>query len=373
MIALARDLSYQLSIAGQPADADVMNAIQHVEVEEHAELADMLRLRLSTDVKDDGSGWLVLDNGTFDRLVDIELTAKLGATSSVKLFKGQVMEVTCTLSTEPGQSTVEVVAMDPTALMDLEETTKEWPNMADSAIATNIFGQYNFTPDVDTTQPTRQVDDETVIQRGTDISFLKQLAERNGFECYVETTDAGPVGHFHAPRLSQQPQAVLSVAMGASTTVTSFSGRYDMLAASSASISQVDVSSQQTQNTQITSASLNQLGSDSTVGTAKPRTTLLSETGLSDTGTMQTYAQGYVDRSSWGITAEGEAQTAVLGKVLRTKNLVLVTGAGTLFSGQYSVQRVLHVFSPDGYVQKFTLRRNALGLTGSESPAAVAV
>lgn len=367
------DVSYQLNIGGQPAGSDVIDLILQLEMEEHAELADMLRIRLSVDVKDDGSGWAILDDGTFDRLVEIELIALVGAATMVRLFKGQVMEVRCALSSEPNQSTVDVVAMDPTALMDLEEVIKEWPNMADSAIASNIFGQYNFTPDVDQTQPTRQVDDETVIQRGTDIKFLQQLAERNGFECYVETTDVGTTGHFHAPRLGGQPQAVLGVALGDSTTVTAFSGRYEMLKATSASIAQVDVSSQQTQNSQITSASLTQLGGTSTVGTANPRVTLLSGTGLSDPGAMQTYAQAYVDRSSWAITADGEAQTAVLGKVLRAKNLVLVTGAGSVFSGNYYVLRVLHVFSPDGYVQKFTLRRNAVGLRGNESPAQVAV
>lgn len=370
---VGKELSYELKIAGQPADADVIAAIQQVEVEEHVEMADMLRLRLAVNVKDDGSGWVILDGGTFDRLADIELTALVGAATRIKLFKGYVVEVRCSLSAEPGQSTVDVVCMDPTALMDLEETIKEWPNMADSSIAQSIFGNYNFTPDVDTTQPTRQVDDETVIQRGTDIQFLQELAERNGFECYVETTDAGTTGHFHAPRLSSQPQAVLAVAVGGSTSVTGFAGRYEMLTATSATIAQVDVSNQQTQNTQITSGSLNSLGSTPTVGTSQPRVTLLSQTGLSDAGAMQTYAQAYVDRSSWAITAEGEAQTAVLGTVLRAKSLVLVTGAGSVFSGNYYVLRVLHVFSPDGYVQKFTLRRNALGLQGSESPAAVAV
>ena len=43
-------------------------------------------------------------------------------------------------------------------------------------------------------------------------------------------------------------------------------------------------------------------------------------------------------------------------------------GVGQQFSGRYYVERVLHQIGSDGsYVQKFTLRRNATGLTGREN------
>jgi len=45
---------------------------------------------------------------------------------------------------------------------------------------------------------------------------------------------------------------------------------------------------------------------------------------------------------------------------------VLVRGAGKQFSGLYYVEKVLHVFTGDGYIQRFSLRRNALGLTKRE-------
>ena len=79
--------------------------------------------------------------------------------------------------------------MDPTVLMNLEEKVKPWPNMADSDVATpsSRSAEYGFTPIVDEHELAAQENDQTLIQRGTDIQFLQQLAERNGFECYVET------------------------------------------------------------------------------------------------------------------------------------------------------------------------------------------
>ena len=58
--------------------------------------------------------------------------------------------------------------------------------MPDSAIASAIFGQHSMLPLVDPTSPVLIEPDGTTIQRGTDIRFLRRLARRNGFDCYVQ-------------------------------------------------------------------------------------------------------------------------------------------------------------------------------------------
>ena len=46
----------------------------------------------------------------------------------------------------------------------------------------------------------------------------------------------------------------------------------------------------------------------------------------------------------------------------------MVRGVGQQFSGRYYVERVLHTISGDGtWTQRFTLRRNATGLTKREN------
>ena len=53
---------------------------------------------------------------------------------------------------------------------------------------------------------------------------------------------------------------------------------------------------------------------------------------------------------------------------LKAKLPVMVRGVGRTFSGRYYVERVLHLIGSDSsYVQRFTLRRNATGLTGQEN------
>ena len=48
------------------------------------------------------------------------------------------------------------------------------------------------------------------------------------------------------------------------------------------------------------------------------------------------------------------------------KRVVSVRGVGRQFSGDYYVEKVMHVFDGDGFTQRFALRRNALSLSGQE-------
>lgn len=361
-------VSYTLLIDDASASPELMDAIQQLEVEDHAQMADMLRLSVAVSVRENASGWNVLDDGVFDRLTNIKVKVNVGSGSAEPLIDAYVIETNADFSNQPGRSLLRVVAMDPTVLMNLEEKVRPWPNMADSDIASSIFGEYAFTAQVEQTQPSRQEVDHTTIQRGTDIQFLRQLASRNGYECYVETNPQGgqPAAHFHKPRLEQSAQGVLSVNMGQATNVNKFKARYDMLRPTTAQVTGLDVETRSDQPAQVESLSQRGLGNAPALNGDRRRKVLLSQTGLAQTGELQALAQAVVDRSAWAITAEGELNTVAYGGVLRAKRPVEVRGAGRQFSGTYYVERVLHTLRGDGYTQRFTLSRNALGLTGQE-------
>lgn len=359
--------TFTLRLNGAPAAPDLLDAIQQIEVEDHAELADMMRLRLSVAVHDGGSRWNLIDDDLFARLTPIGVRVRVGSASE-SLFEGYVIDTRTEFSNSPGQSVLEVVAMDPTVLMNLNETIRAWPDMSDSEIAETLFGEYGFDPQVETTDLTRQEVDTLTMQRGTDLRFLRQLAERNGYEVFVEVnSDTGAAaGHFHPPRVEDTPQGVLSVNLGPATNVDAFNARFDMLGPATAEATGLDIETQEDQPGTAEEIGLEEQGASPSVATDRPRRVLLSRTGLSQTGELQTLAQAVVDRSSFAIQAEGELHTVRFGAVLRAKRPVEVRGAGRQFSGRYYVQKVVHLLTPEGYVQQFTLRRNALGLTGRE-------
>lgn len=363
------NVSYTLTIDDAQASSEIIAAIREIEVEDHADMADMLRLHLAVAVSEDGSGWTVLDDELLERLTKLRVTVNIGSETSLPLIEAYVIETRTEFSNRPGESTLEVVAMDPTVLMNLEEKVRAWPDMADSDIADTIYGEYDFSPQVEQTQPTRQEVDRTTMQRGTDIQFLHELARRNGYECYVELNpDSGEVeGHFHPPRVDETHQGVLSVNMGTATNVNRFNGQYDMLRPVTAQATNVEIGDQEDQSADIDESSLENLGEQAATSWSQPRRVLLRNTGLSETGELQTYAQAVVDRSAFAIRAEGELSTVTYRDILRAKRPVNVRGAGRRFSGTYYVKKVLHRIRGEGYTQEFTLRRNALGVTGQES------
>ncbi len=363
----ASPISYTLEVAGAPLAAETLEAIKAVEVEDHAELADVARLKLTTAVGGKDRNWTVIDDPLCERLTNVKIGVRIGGAASTPLIDGYVIDVRASLGAEPGRSSVEIVAMDATVLMDLEEKVRAWPNQSDSTVAEAIFAEYGFDTDVQETDFVRQESDVTSMQRGSDIRFLQQLAQRNGFECYVAVGEGGAsTGHFHPPRLNLSSQTVLSVNLGTETTIDGFKARYDMLSATTVKASGIDAHDAAVQPVQVSTVSERTLGGTSTIPSERPRMRLLAGAGLSRAGELQTLAQAAVDRSAYAITAEGIVNAAAIGQVLKAKQPVLVRGAGVQFSGQYYVRRVLHRFEHNGYKQHVTLKRNAAGLSHRE-------
>ncbi|HUR63778.1 MAG TPA: hypothetical protein VM241_04775 [Candidatus Thermoplasmatota archaeon] len=360
-------LSYRLLLDGAPPAPGLLEQVRLLEVEDHAAMAGMLRLRVGVGVKPGGSGWNVLDDGLFGRLSKVRVSVQVGARSEA-LIETHVVDARATLSNAPGGSALDVVAMDGAVLLSLDEVVKAWPNMADGDIATAIFANHGLVPVVDATQPARQELAVTTVQRGTDLAFLRQLAARNGFECFVALNPRTgvPEGHFHKPKLDAQPQGVLSVNLGPATNVNRFEARHDMLRPVAAEARGVDVATASGQSGQAEDQTQKVMGQPAPGGRRK---VLLSGSGLSDAAELQTLAQAVADQSSWAVTAEGELNTAAYGGVLRARQPVLVRGAGQRFSGLYYVERVLHSFSDAGHVQRFSLRRNGLGVTPQDNYA----
>ena len=362
-------ISYGLTIDEQTVAPEVLAAIERIDVEDHADLADIMRLRLGVGVRADGSAWNVIDDDLFPRLARLTLTVSVGTGSRQTLLDAYVVETRIELASAPGRSRLEVVALDPTVLMNLEEKVRAWPDMADSDIASTLFGEYGFQSEVEPTQPSRAEIDAATVQRETDIQFLRRLAVRNGYEVYVEIDPASGVveGHFHPPRTEEAAQGVLSVNLGAATNVDAFRARFDMLRPATVAVAGIEAEGQSDQSAEASGTTRPELGAVSALPSERQRRVLLSQTGLAQGGELQTLAQAVVDQSAWAIVAEGDLNAAAYGGVLRAKRPVMVRGAGRTFSGRYYVERVLHSFDANGYVQRFALRRNALGLTGQES------
>ncbi|HKR66717.1 MAG TPA: hypothetical protein VJZ00_23520, partial [Thermoanaerobaculia bacterium] len=224
--------------------------------------------------------------------------------------------------------------------------------------------------------------DTTLVQRGSDIHFVRELARRNGCDFYFESdSNSGEVvAYFKPPQLDGTPQADLAVQFGEQSNLRRFNVTVSGRRALNVNIRQLDVKSAAVNSADAGSVSLSLLGADDDASlidgnlssAVSPKEAaaqmLLLGPPTSDSGELQTLAQSVRDQSGWLIGARGEINSIAYGNVLRAHRVVLVKGAGTPYSGKYYVTRVRHEIRSDGeYVQHFEARRNARGIDGSES------
>jgi phage protein D len=359
------ELTYVLKIDRQPASDEVMDALRLVEVEQRCDAAAIFRLRFALAHEEKGD-YHPLDDDLFKPLTPVTIQATLDAGQAQTLIEGYVSDVQVHFGEE---SLLEVVGMDATAtLMNLEEKVRAWPNMADSDIASMIFSEYSLTPEVTATQPARMAEDVTVIQRGTDIRFLRQLAERNGFQCLITYGQGGvATGYFGPPKADAEPQGILSVNWGSESTVTEFSVQYAMLAPTGATATGLDVEKAEEQTGEAPKGEVAPMGATGTLDALSEKSlVLLSGTGLMLNDELKTAATAAADRSAWAVTAQGTVDPRRLATLPEAGKPVLVRGAGKAFSGAYLVDRVLYEFEAQAARAQFTLKRNATGLKGSE-------
>lgn len=356
--------SFAIEIEGAEV-SDLYPDLLGLEVELDACLASMFRLRLAIRRGSDGA-WSHVDDERLRVWRKVQIQAGFESASE-ELITGYVTHVKPLFEPDPSLCSLEIWGMDESVLMDREEKLKDWPNKKDSDVAREIFQPYGF--DVSGVEDTEVIHDEaisTIIQRETDMQFLKRLALRNGFGCYVENGRAC----FRPPQVDADPQPVLAAHFGDETNVDRFEVEVNALAPSQVAMSQVDPASKEVLQATAEGSrqtSLGETGAEALLAAGiAPSLTHVAMNSTTGAAEMASLCQGLFHRAEWFITAEGEIASASYGHVLKPRLPVTVKGVSESHSGVYYVCHVTHSFHTGGYNQLFKARRNALLPTGSE-------
>jgi phage protein D len=340
------------------------NDLISLEVELDDELASMFRLTLNLLLQPDGS-WPYLDDERLTIWKQVVITAGL-EDDTQQLITGHITHVRPDFGANLEQCRLEIWGMDASVLMDREDKLKDWPGKKDSDIAAEIFRSYGLTPNVKDTEIIHEEDVSTIIQRETDIQFLKRLALRNGYECYVD----GKNGYFRPPQIDSASQPVLSVHFGDETNVNHFNLEVNALAPSDVIMFQIDRSTKDILDTASEAGQQKLLGAnpaDSFLEGIAPGLVFISQTTTTGSAEMEMLCQGLYNNGEWFVTGEGEVAANQYGNILKPRGTVTIKGIGETHSGVYYVTHVTHSFSADGYTQFFRVKRNALLPTGEEN------
>jgi phage protein D len=353
----------RIEIDGVEAE-DLYADLSKLEVELDDQLAGMFRLTVALLPDAEGS-WPYLDDERFTIWRRVVVTAGL-EDDSRQLLAGYVTHVRPDFGAGTDQCQLEVWGMDASVLMDREVKLKDWPNKKDSDIAAETFQAYGLTPRVTDTEVVHDEEVSTIIQRETDIQFLKRLALRNGYECFVD----GDTGYFQPPSAAGAPQPVLTVRSGAEATLNRLAITVNALAPANVAMSQVDRVNKEILDATADETRQQVLGANPPGGFLPAGMSAgvfyVGQTVTTGTAEMAALCQGLHEEGEWFVTAEGEVAANQYGNILTPRGTVLIAGVGETYSGTYYVSHVTHAFTADGYTQQFKVKRNALVATGPE-------
>jgi phage protein D len=359
--------TFRLLLGGSPANEDLYTQMTSIEVEENADLPGAIQLNLPVNVTDAGDLTFVTDS-KLQPFASIAVVATVDGKPDECVFDGFVLSHKLHLRTGTTASTLQVWGQDASWLMNLEEKVKEWTNMTDADVASAIFSDYGITPSSDNTDddsPTHTEDGHTLMQRGTDIQFLRSLGRRSGKIVRVTCTDTPGQrsGYFAKPNLDGDPTITIKLNDAETWNVDTLDIEWDVTRPTKVKARQ---------------ALFNDDSEDGAIGDAddsglallaertladfsgKDNTTLLTAP-VDDAGELSLRAKAVLRDAGWFVRCEGEADVARLNAILRVGKVVQVAGIGSLNGGKYYVWSVRHTITTDSHRMKFVLQRNAVG------------
>jgi hypothetical protein len=359
-------LSLYIGPVPVPAPREVIDALVHAKVENGSgDTQSGFELTFELPVRSPLRTLFLLTGGGSVPLIRVVLVVTING-SAESLIDG----VTTNVEMQPGEGGVGkcvVKGKDMSALMDkIDFPGLLFPAMPPSVRVLMILAKYaafgvipqvipsivDFPP-----VPLQQIPQ----QRGTDYAYVKRLADEAGYVFYFEP---GPiVGTSRAiwgPEYRVgEPQKALTMGMGAPDTLSRIDCTFDKESKSIPIVFFQESVSKAPIGVPIPDVSpLNPpLG---LVPPLPPKIKKLTETAHLSAPQALMAGLAYAGQHSDSVFSSGELDVVKYGRLLKSRRLVGVRGAGLPFDGLHYVKSVTHEIERGSYKQSFTLARNAL-------------
>lgn len=374
------DIRYQIAV-NRELDNDLTADAAEIEVQQTIEGPTTFRIRFAIDICAEDVRLLEdqrLNPGDPD--TEITVMAVLGGEAHV-LAHGIIAERQASMAEGGPGSYLEIRGRDRRAVMDREERCEAHSGTT-ADIVTPILARYGFETDVADTPIEYDENSTTLNQTETDLAFVDKVAGRSdsrfwidwqaesgltGFEI-VETAHfkpsppqpaSNPLG-ISLPTLlapSNSPELRLNDGSGCSN-VSSFEVTSNAEAPNqSGPIERVAPDTGEVDDTEVAAPSTEPLGDEPPATQARTRR-VVSAGGAQE---AQVRTQAALNDASWNVQATAETSVHAINTVLAAHQLVKVTGAGNLNSGDYFVKSVTHAIDASDHKMRLELMRNGLG------------
>jgi hypothetical protein len=304
----------------------------------------------------------------FDQLVDARLDA--GSVLSVMapatvgsqcLVKGPVGAQRIHFEHGGSGSYVEVSGADTSITMDREAKSTIWNDVNDSDAVTSIVASYGFVPDVSRTSAGHYENKHVLVQRESDLSFVRRLARRNGYAFWISCDPLGiQTAHFKKTPVDAPSTSALKINK-TSPTIESFDLRWNVERPTSATGTQVDLNTLDDIDANVSESPLALLANTDLGSITGDTRSIFLSAPVDDAGDLEARARGALVDSYFFIKLTGETSLELVGTVIRANTVLTLQGAGSRHSGKYFVGGVRHIIDANAYRMELELLRNAWG------------
>jgi len=365
-------LSLQIGpIVPIPVPRPVLDALAQVEVTVQDVGNSGFQLTFSIDKQSPLQLLFLLTGGAPLLFMRVVLTATVNGVANV-LVDGVITNNEISPGDKGSNSTLTITGKDLTALMDQSNWSGfPFPACPPEARVAILLAKYALFGVVPLIVPSIMIDeplpiDEIPSQQGTDLQYIRQLAEQVGYVFYL---DPGPVPGmtkaYWGPQIKVGPvQPALGVDLDAYTNVESLSFRFNQ---EQNRIPVVYIYNQETGVTfPIPIPPVTPLNPPLGLIPPLPTNILGDLQPLRDDMAKRPVPQaimlGLAAAAQYleAVTCEGSLDVTRYGGILKARQLVGVRGSGPAFDGLYYVKSVTHRIKRGEYKQSFTLTRNGL-------------
>ena len=346
------------------ADEMLTNQVSTVEVYEKIDQPTTYKIRFMVDICNEDIAKSLENNTDPESVLGVlvESQEKLHC-----LVSGPVSKQEAFLEQGGAGSWLEVEGTDTSQLMDKTPLNLNHTGNDSDIVSGIISPKYVRDPDVDDTpESTHEEDKHALVQKETDLAFVRRLAQRNGFHFWITyDKDGNATGHFKPRNLQGEPVAELLVNRP-KYNIENLQIKWDTNRPTQTEGKQIDQNSKEIIKSKVSLDDFDTLGSKGLDAVMKNAGSSMQIAPPSDDGgTMNSRGKAVLMVSFWFINATCKANLNRICKLVRVHTIVNVQGVGSRHSGKYYVTGVRHTIDATAHVMDIEMARNAWGTAES--------
>ena len=345
-----------------PATTEQMDLFRTIRIDQAIGLATEAELAMEL-VLDDTGAWTDFTETFTEPFSRVRVEIRIDEGDFVPLIDGPIIAQRMDMSAAPNDSTLTLVVQDDGVKLNQVEGVAVFEEVTASDIARQVFADAGLDPDVGDAPEAGGTLERFVVQRGTPMQLLRDLARRQGWVLQVRpgAQPGRSIGVFRALDLGVEdlPELVL---VGESRNLERISIDFDGLRPFTAVAGTVDAADLSVLRSESLASSQITLGDEAAQDLVEPASVFMARTRETEAD-LDAAVTAAVDTASWAYSAAGEIDASSYPGVMQPYGTVNLAGAGPM-SGRYLVAQVTHKIDSGSYRQAFTLRRNARSAIG---------